>query len=49
MGWNRIEYWGGLCELGENKERTCIGWDRIERGHAWAWIELGDGMHGVGG
>ena len=38
MGCNRIEYWVGLCGLGENRKRACIGWDRIEIRHAWCGI-----------
>ena len=37
--WAGIEYWGGMCEQGENRERVCMGWDRIGGGHAWSGIE----------
>ena len=23
--WAGIEYWGGMCGLGENRERVCMG------------------------
>ena len=58
MDWNRIEYWGGLCGLGENRNRACIGWDRIEmsmhgveynRGRVcMGWDKIG-GRHAWGG
>ena len=36
---NRIEYWGGMCGVGKNRERVSMSWARIGGWHAWAGIE----------
>ena len=52
--WAGIQYWGGMCEQRENRERVCMGrdrivgvcawsWDRIGGGHAWSWDRIGGG------